>query len=322
MALTRDLDTLTIESKKATAAAAAAESKQATAAAAAAAMAAATAAALAEVKRSAAAGAARLATYPSPDAANKLAPKPADLTRSARRRPWKPPSIASRPRGFQNWSFGQKVAQLRARQKADKIRACVNSLPTAASGTAAVLAGGAGAAAGGTDAVSGGADDAASAAGGAGAEAGGEAAAAADAAAEAGGGVAACRSPVKVGGDAITVTTPPGTLQERFVKYVMCGFTPRRPNELPMSDWVSCDELIGLLRPYAPEEVRNLSSETLKQLITEWYKDDPAFADQPFYAWCKKLKDNNAPRSDPRQGHRNRSQHFKFPFQRTSHRAE
>ena len=85
-----------------------------------------------------------------------------------------------------------------------------------------------------------------------------------------------------------------------------------------MSDWVSCDELLGLLRPYAPVEVRDLSSETLRQLITEWYKDHPAYADQPFYAWCKKLKDKNAPRSDPRQGGRNRSQHFKFPFQLTS----
>ena len=77
-------------------------------------------------------------------------------------------------------------------------------------------------------------------------------------------------------------------------------------------------ELIDLLRPHAPAEVRDLSSEQLKQLITEWYKDHPAYADQPFYAWCKKLKDNNAPRVDPRQGGRNRSQHFKFPFQRTS----
>ena len=40
--------------------------------------------------------------------------------------------------------------------------------------------------------------------------------------------------------------------------------------------------------------MRDLSSETLRQLITEWYKDDPAFADQPYYAWCKKLKDKKA----------------------------
>ena len=227
------------------------------------------------------------------------------------------------------------MAQLRARQKAGGIRGCgqVGSL-SEASGTAAEV-GGAAAASGGSAAAGGAASEEA---GGAGAEAGGvlsgadgkavevggtasqvSGAAAADAAAEAGGVVGTCRSPVKAGGDhAIDVTTPPGTLQERFAKYVMCRFTPRRPAELPMSDWVSCDELIGLLRPHAPAEVRDLSSEQLKQLITEWYKDHPAYADQPFYAWCKKLKDNNAPRVDPRQGGRNRSQHFKFPFQRTS----
>ena len=114
------------------------------------------------------------------------------------------------------------------------------------------------------------------------------------------------------------MTTPPGTLQERFAKYVMCRFTPRRPAELPMSDWVSCDELIDLLRPHAPAEVRDLSSEQLKQLITEWYKEDPTFADQPYYAWCKKLKDKTSRKSGPRQARRSRSQHFKFPFQRNA----
>lgn len=137
-------------------------------------------------------------------------------------------------------------------------------------------------------------------------------------AAEAGGVAGSCRT-FKVGGGAATsVATPPRTLQERFAKYVMCGFTPRRPYELPMSDWVSCDELVDLLRPHAPAEVRDLSSETLRQLITEWYKDDPAFADQPFYAWCKRLKDRTLHRSGPRQARRSRSQHFKFPFQRNA----
>ena len=191
---------------------------------------------------------------------------------------WAPPGVTSRP-----WTFKQTVEQLRARQTADAIRGYGGDLRTAASDAA---------------------DGAAAEAGGAGA-------------AEAGGVAGSCRT-FKVGGGAASVATPPGTLQERFVKYVMCGFTPRRPYELPMSDWVSCDELIDLLRPHAPAEVRDLSSEQLKQLITEWYKDHPAYADQPFYAWCKKLKDNNAPRVDPRQGGRNRSQHFKFPFQRKS----
>ena len=192
---------------------------------------------------------------------------------------WAPPGVTSRP-----WTFKQTVEQLRARQTADAIRGYGGDLRTTASDAA---------------------DGAAAEAGGAGA------------AAEAGGVAGSCRT-FKVGGGAASVATPPGTLQERFVKYVMCGFTPRRPYELPMSDWVSCDELIGLLRPHAPEEVRDLSSETLRQLITEWYKDDPAFADQPYYAWCKKLKDKTSRKSGPRQARRSRSQHFNFPFQRNA----
>ena len=191
---------------------------------------------------------------------------------------WAPPGVTSRP-----WTFKQTVEQLRARQTADAIRGYGGDLRTAASDAA---------------------DGAAAEAGGAGA-------------AEAGGVAGSCRT-FKVGGGAASVATPPGTLQERFVKYVMCGFTPRRPYELPMSDWVSCDELIDLLRPHAPAEVRDLSSETLRQLITEWYKEDPAFADQPYYAWCKKLKDKTSRKSGPRQARRSRSQHFKFPFQRNA----
>ena len=143
----------------------------------------------------------------------------------------------------------------------------------------------------------------------------GAAAAACGAATKAGGVAGTCRS-VKLGGGAINVTTPSGTLQERFAKHVMCGFTPRRPCELPMSNWVSCDELIGLLQPHAPAEVQDLGTENLKQLITEWYQDHPAYADLPFSAWCKKLTDKTR-RSDPRQARRSRSNHFKFSFQCT-----
>ena len=174
-------------------------------------------------------------------------------------------------------TFGESVAQLRTCQTADEIRGYVSAL-SAASGAAAAACG-----------------------------------AATEAGVVAG---TSCRS-VKVGGGAIHVTgtTPPGTLQERFAKYVMCGFTPRRPCELPMSNWVSCDELIGLLQPHAPAEV--LGSDNLKQLITEWYKDHPAYADLPFSAWCKKLTDKTR-RSDPRQARKSRSNvHFKFPFQCT-----
>ena len=174
-------------------------------------------------------------------------------------------------------TFGESVAQLRTGQTADEIRGYVSAL-SAASVAAAAACG---------------------------------------VATEVGGIAGTCRS-VKVGGGAINVTgtTPPGTLQERFAKHVMCGFTPRRPCELPMSNWVSCDELVGLLQPHAPAEVRDLGTDNLKQLITEWYQDHPAYADLPFSAWCKKLKDNTR-RSDPRQARRSRSNHFKFSFQCT-----
>ena len=102
-------------------------------------------------------------------------------------------------------------------------------------------------------------------------------------------------------------TTPPGTLQERFAQHVMCDYTPIRPSELHKSLWVSCEQLVTLLQPHAPEEVRRLGHENLKQLITEWHKDHPAFADLPFSAWCKKLKDRGNPHAARRS-----SIHFSF----------
>ena len=35
--------------------------------------------------------------------------------------------------------------------------------------------------------------------------------------------------------------TPPSPLQQKFDALVMCNFTPRKPSELPVSRWVSCD---------------------------------------------------------------------------------
>ena len=104
-----------------------------------------------------------------------------------------------------------------------------------------------------------------------------------------------------------TTTTPPGTLQERFAQHVMCDYTPIRPSELHKSLWVSCEQLVTLLQPHAPAEVRRLGHENLKQLITEWHKDHPAFADLPFSAWCKKLKDRGNPHAARRS-----SIHFSF----------
>ena len=76
------------------------------------------------------------------------------------------------------------------------------------------------------------------------------------------------------------------SLREKFDTFVMCYFVPKRPSELPMSLWVSCERLVSLFHPYAPTEVSRLGPVNLKQLITEWYKDHPAFAGLPFSAWC------------------------------------
>eukprot|EP00964_Phaeocystis_antarctica_P117856 scaffold81685_cov57-Phaeocystis_antarctica.AAC.2 len=68
------------------------------------------------------------------------------------------------------------------------------------------------------------------------------------------------------------------TLKERFVRHVMCHYTPLRPSEIQMTLWVSCGHLINLLQPHAPTEVLQLGPKRLTQLITEWYKDHPAYA--------------------------------------------
>ena len=67
-------------------------------------------------------------------------------------------------------------------------------------------------------------------------------------------------------------TAPGGsTLKERFVRHVMCHYTPLRPSEMQTSLWVSCGRLINLLQPHAPTEVLQLSLNKLAQLIIEWY---------------------------------------------------
>ena len=101
------------------------------------------------------------------------------------------------------------------------------------------------------------------------------------------------------------------SLRKRFETLMMCDFTPRRLNELPMAHWTSYKELIRLLEPHADStEGRHLGPGNLKQLITAWYKDDPAFAGLAPNAWCKKLTDN-----DPEVPAR--TQVFKFCFEYT-----
>ena len=97
-------------------------------------------------------------------------------------------------------------------------------------------------------------------------------------------------------------------LQERFTNFVMCDFTPRRPNELPMAQWASYKELSRLFDKHA--DVRRLGPGNLKQLIIAWYKDDPAFAGLAVDTWCRKLTDKD-PAVPPL------SQVFKFCFEHT-----
>ena len=79
------------------------------------------------------------------------------------------------------------------------------------------------------------------------------------------------------------------TVEDKFYMHVICNYTPRAPGELPMKHWVSCAQMLRELQPHAPEE------DYVNQLITNHFKNHPTFAGHPFCAWCKKLKDYDAP---------------------------
>jgi hypothetical protein len=89
----------------------------------------------------------------------------------------------------------------------------------------------------------------------------------------------------------------PGALQHRFQTLVMCNFTPRRPRELPASRWVSLNTLYRLFQPYNQGEVWLMGPGNLKQLITNWYKDHPAFAGLAVKQWCRRLSTRNEMRA-------------------------
>ena len=79
------------------------------------------------------------------------------------------------------------------------------------------------------------------------------------------------------------------TVEDEFYMHVICNYTPRAPGELPMKRWVSCAQMLRELQPHAPAE------DYVNQLITNHFKNHPTFAGHPFCAWCKKLKDFDAP---------------------------
>jgi len=84
----------------------------------------------------------------------------------------------------------------------------------------------------------------------------------------------------------------PTSLKEIFAVHVMCDYTPRDPKSLPTSRWATLGELVSKLQQHAPMEVLKLGHQNLRQMITEWYKLDPAFAGLAYSAWGKRLKDN------------------------------
>ena len=87
---------------------------------------------------------------------------------------------------------------------------------------------------------------------------------------------------------------PPSALQHRFQTLVMCNFTPRRPRELPTSRWVSLNTLYRLFEPHNRGEVWLMGPGNLKQLITKWYKDHPAFAGLAVEQWCRRFTRDEA----------------------------
>ena len=56
-------------------------------------------------------------------------------------------------------------------------------------------------------------------------------------------------------------------------------------------------------------KVAQLGNVRLKQLITDWFTNDPAFVGLPFSAWCKLLKDK-----DPQDGPRRQIHKFSFEY--------
>ena len=99
------------------------------------------------------------------------------------------------------------------------------------------------------------------------------------------------------------------SLQEVFGAHVMCDYTPTHPKHLTMSKWASLKCLANRLEQHAPAEVKQLGLSGVKQMITAWHTDHPAFAGLPFSAWCKKLKDNS-----PQAHHRDQVIKFSFEY--------
>ena len=94
------------------------------------------------------------------------------------------------------------------------------------------------------------------------------------------------------------------TLKQKFEAFVMRDFTPRHPDDLPLSQWASYDTLYQLFHPHAPLDVWQKGPGNLKQLIIEWYQGDPTFSGLAPSAWCKRLVTRNEPQHGQGRGGR------------------
>ena len=64
---------------------------------------------------------------------------------------------------------------------------------------------------------------------------------------------------------------PPGALQKRFERLVMCNFEPRHPSQLPLGRWASLHSLADIFGKHVqPGEVPMKGPGNLKQRITAW----------------------------------------------------
>ena len=86
------------------------------------------------------------------------------------------------------------------------------------------------------------------------------------------------------------------SLKELFAKELFAKlFTPKHPNQMLTTQWVSLTRLAETVKPYAPGQVWNKGPGDLKQLVIEWYQDHHVFASLEANAWCKQLPDFDAP---------------------------
>ena len=78
-------------------------------------------------------------------------------------------------------------------------------------------------------------------------------------------------------------------------------FTPKHPNTLPRSQWLSYTRLFSIVQPYAPARVWTQGRGNLKQLVIEWAQHHPAYAGLATSAWCVRLDDYDQPQPQPGQ---------------------